>query len=319
MRPIIKLIRGLFGLASVRSSAVTAPTMDDAIRKILSRQYADAWSDVALSSIVKFEDGPALLHALKNEYLVQKAIHCKKRAKRFLKNVAEHEFVIVHLCYEGTEYMFRIDRSIGPKSSRGERRKSSGSNSSSSQPDSSSPHSTPSPSSSMESIFMHPAQIVDYCVCLLSNISSSSRHWARDTINQIYEVPEDTYQMTIIDFAHASSPMPSLWDLVHLVQFVNDQRDEYSIVDAQCYWYADMVSGILESWCPDATIVRHHGWKGTKQKELSIPAPGTCKGVSIHKRDPELLSQKKAMLIKAIEESNDAAVSNSCINIVGVK
>ncbi|KAF8628502.1 hypothetical protein AX15_003861 [Amanita polypyramis BW_CC] len=305
MAPAIKSIRGL--LASVRGSVTMDPasaSLDDAMKKILGHQHAATWSDVAFSNIIKCEDGLAVLQALRTEYFIHKVVHCKKRPRKILQDVVEHEFVVVHLRHKGKDLMLRIDRAIGPKSTKHQEKKcqSTASDSSSGRTAPSTLRSSRS-SSSVESILMYPSRLINYCVCRLSNISSP-RHWARDTILQISKTPDESYALTTIDFTRSTSTWPSLWDLVHLVQFINNQCDEYSVVDAQCYWYADMISGILEFWCQDATVIHHHGWQGTRSRELSIPTPGTCKGISIHRRDPELIFRKKAALIKAIKASN---------------
>jgi hypothetical protein len=308
-----KSLQGIF--ASVRGSVMDSPDdgLDDPMKKILGHQHATTWADVAFSNIIKCSDGHSLLSALQSDYRICRAGHFKQRQRRVLQNVAEHEFIIVHLRHQGRTTFFRIDRSIGPRSDK--ENKASSANSSESGSEVSAPSRTPSrsssakSSSSMESILMYPARLVNYCVCRLSNISSS-RHWARDTIVRIPETPSkgDTYELTTVEFTRSSNTWPSLWDLVHIVQFLNQQCEEYNVIDAQCYWYADMVSGILEEWCPGTVVTRRDGWQGTRSKTLLVPAPGTFKGVSIYKRDGDALRSKKTVLIDAIKVSTKSVV-----------
>ena len=279
--------------------------LDDPMKKILGHQHAATWADVAFGNVMKSSDGHALLSALQSDYRICRAGHYKQRQRRVLQNVAEHEFIIVHLRHQGKTMFFRIDRSIGPRSDKAKKKSPASSPDSGSEVSATPSRSSSSrSSSSMESILMYPARLVNYCVCRLSNISSS-RHWARDTIVQIPEIPgkSDTYELSTIEFTGSSSAWPSLWDLVHIVQFLNQQCEEYNVVDAQCYWYADMVAGILEAWCVGAVATHHRGWQGTKSKTLSVPAPGTFKGVSIYKRDEGVLRSKKSVLVDAIRAS----------------
>ena len=303
-----KSLQGIF--ASVRGSVMDSPDdgLDDPMKKILGHQHATTWADVAFSNIIKCSDGHSLLNVLQTDYRICRAGHFKQRQRRVLQNVTEHEFIIVHLRHQGRTTFFRIDRSIGPRSDK--ESKASLANPSVSGSEVSAPSRTPSrssstrSSSSMESILMFPARLVNYCVCRLSNISSS-RHWARDTIVKVPEAPSngDTYELTTVEFTGSSNTWPSLWDLVHIVQFLNQQCEEYNVIDAQCYWYADMVSGILEEWCPGPGVTRRDGWQGTRSKTLLVPAPGTFKGVPIYKRDEDVLRSKKMVLIDAIKVS----------------
>ncbi|KAF8624926.1 hypothetical protein AX15_005636, partial [Amanita polypyramis BW_CC] len=310
MTSAIKSIRGL--LASVRSSIMdsTNASVDDVLKTILTFQEAGSWSDITFSNIIKCKEGATVLQVLRTEFLIHKVVHCKKKPRKIFKDVVEHEFVVVHLRHKGKNLMFRIDRAIGSKSTKDQEKKAQEKKKDKDQPstsDSGSGYTTQSSgssrsSTSIESILMYPSRLVNNCVCQLSNISSS-RHWARDTIHQIPKYPDDSYVLTTIDFSRSTSTLPNLWDLVHLVQFVNRQCDEYSVVDAQCYWYSDLVSGILEFWCQDATVTHYHGWQGTKSKNLSIPGPGTFKGIPIHKRDVEMILDKKAAFLTAAEAS----------------
>ncbi|KAF8343640.1 hypothetical protein F5887DRAFT_972653 [Amanita rubescens] len=288
-----KSIRDL--LASVRGSMIMdspGDSLDDPMKKILNHQHAATWADVAFSNIIKSSD----------------VGHFKKRPRKVFQDVVEHEYIIVHLRYQGKTTFFRIDRSIGPRSDKDKDKDKKKASDPVNSPESGSEVSTPSRSpssrsgSSMESILMCPARLVDYCVCRLSNITSS-RHWAKDTIVQIPEIPSksDSYELTTIEFTGLSHGWPSLWDLLHIVQFLNQQCEEYNVIDAQCYWYADMVSGILEDWCQGAVVTHNHGWQGIKSRTLSIPAPGTFKSVPIYKRDPEVIRTKKTAVIEAIK------------------
>ena len=281
-------------------------SFDDPMKKILSHQHATTWADVAFSNIIKSSDGHTLLTALQTDYRICKVGHFKKRPRKVFQDVVEHEYIIVHLRFQGKTTFFRIDRSIGPRSDKDKDKKNAfdSANSVKSGSEVSTPSRPPSSrsSSSMESILMCPARLVNYCVCRLSSITSS-RHWAKDTIVQIPEIPSksDSYELTTIEFTGLSHSWPSLWDLLHIVQFLNQQCEEYHVIDAQCYWYADMVSGILEDWCQGAVVTHHHGWQGTKSRTLSVPAPGTFKGVPIYKRDLEIIRTKKTALIDAIK------------------
>jgi hypothetical protein len=316
-----KSIRGL--LASVRGSMIMdspADGLDDPMKKILNHQHATTWADVAFSNIIKSSDGHTLLTALQTDYRICRVGHFKKRPRKVFQDVVEHEYIIVHLRYHGKITFFRIDRSIGPRSDKDKDKDKKKASDPVNSPESGSEVSTPSRSpssrsgSSMESILMCPARLVDYCVCRLSSITSS-RHWAKDTIVQNPEIPSksDSYELTTIEFTGLSHSWPSLWDLLHIVQFLNQQCEEYNVIDAQCYWYADMVSGILEGWCQGAVVAHNHGWQGIKSRTLSIPAPGTFKSVPIYKRDPEVIRTKKTAVIEAIKTTTRSVGDNAVL------
>ena len=110
-----KSIRGL--LASVRSSVMdaTGASLEDAIKKITRHQHARGWQDTAFACVIKSDDGAALLHALQNDARVYKVSHYKRRPRLVFKDVAEHEFVIVHLRHGRQDLIFRLDRSVGPQ------------------------------------------------------------------------------------------------------------------------------------------------------------------------------------------------------------
>ncbi|KAK2460179.1 hypothetical protein APHAL10511_007802 [Amanita phalloides] len=157
---------------------------------------------------------------------------------------------------------------------------------------------------------MSPSRVIDYCVCRLSTISPN-RHWALDTIVEIPQLPSsnEAYELTTTEFTGPSSTWPSLWDLMHMVQFLNQQSEEYDLIDAQCYWYADMVSSLLGGWCPDTKVTRHHGWQGTKSKMLDIPVPGTIKGLVIYQRDPLVVEDKRSLLFQDIQSSTNSTMA----------
>ena len=321
-----KSIRGL--LASVRSSvmeATGASLLDNAVKKILNHQHARGWADSAFSCIIKSDDGSALLHALQNDARVYKVSHYKRRPRLVFKDAVEHEFVIVHLRYGHQDLMLRLDRSVGPK-----RLMKDGSNTndtpdkspevdngsfkshphvSSSDSPSSSRVSSSRSSSSIGSIIMYPALLVDYCVCRMSNIASHER-WARDTVFNITKLPPNCYELKTVEYVGSSSSWPSLWDLVHTVEFVHKQCDNYHTMDAQCYWFADTIMGILEDWGKDTRVTSHHGWKGIRSKVLSIPAPGTLKGLSIYRRDVATIQTQKAALTEYIKASTEVVSSS---------
>lgn len=308
-----KSIRGL--LASVRSSIMDAPgaSLNDAVQKILSHQHALGCANYAFSVVAKSDDGPTLLNALQN-IRIYKAGHYKRRARRFFEGIVEHEFVIVHLRFGSKEIILRIDRSIGPrKYTTGEQKAekspdevsgSSNTSSSASHPSSPSPASSSGSASSIGSILMFPGLLVNYCVCRLSSIANlaSPDRWARDTIVSIQKVPNDSHELTTIEYTGSPSNWPSLWDLVHLVEFVHDQCENYDKFDAQCYWLADTISGLLEGWCEDVRVTPKHGFN-IRSRILSIPGPGTLKGYPIYKRDPVVIQSRKADLTQTIKES----------------
>ena len=214
--------------------------------------------------------------------------------------------------------MFRLDRSVGPQklmkdSSNAKDTpekspevdngsfKSHSHVSSSDSPSSSSRVSSSRSSSSIGSIILYPALLVDYCVCRMSNIASHER-WARDTVVNITKLPSNCHELKTVEYGSSSS-CPSLWDLVHIVEFVHKQCDNYDTMDAQCYWFADTIMAILEDWGRDTKVTSHHGWKGIRSKILSIPAPGTLKGLPIYKRDVAAIQTQKAALAEVIKAS----------------
>jgi hypothetical protein len=321
-----KSIRGL--LASVRSSVMDAAgaSLDDAIKKITRHQHARGWQDTAFACIIKSDDGAALLYALQNDARVYKVSHYKRRPRLVFKDVAEHEFVIVHLRHGRQDLIFRLDRSVGakkltkdgsntkdtpeksPEVDNGSGSFKSHSHVSSSDSPSSSRVSSSRSSSSIGSIIMYPALLVDYCVCRMSNILSHER-WARDTVVNITKLPTNCYELKTIDYDSSSSG-PSLWDLVHIVEFVHKQCDNYDTMDAQCYWFADTIMAVLEDWGKDTKVTPHHGWKGIRSKILSIPAPGTLKGLTIYKRDVAATQTQKAGLTEYIKASTQVVSSS---------
>ncbi len=233
------------------------------------------------------------------------------------KGVVEHEFVIVHLRF-GDKEILRMDRSIGPRKYKQmeKSREVSGSSNTDSPvppPGSSSPAPSSGSASSIGSILMIPGLLVNYCVCRLSSIAnlSSPDRWARDTIVTIEKVPSDSYEVTTIDYIGSSSKWPSLWDFIHLVEFVHEQDENYDTFDAQCYWFADTISALLAGWCDNARVTPNHGWKGIRSKDLSIPAPGTLKGLQIYKRDKVVIQTKKAALAEYVRQSTQR-VSDQC-------
>ncbi|KAF8630507.1 hypothetical protein AX15_002878 [Amanita polypyramis BW_CC] len=274
--PVIESIRGLLASAGSSATGPTSTSLDKTLERIINTHYAPSWPDVAFAAIMKCKDGTALLRALQIDYRIRKVVHYKMEPKKYLGNIVEHEFVVVHLHYKGKNTTVRTDRVIGPGFA------------------------------GNDEDLINPDRVVDYCTCQFSNISSPQR-WTRGTVIQISKTPDRSHALTTVDFTRCTSVCPSLWDLVHLLHFANDECDKNTDIDAQCYWYADVVSGILENWCQDATITHHYGWQGTKSKVLSIAAPGMCKGVAIHKRDPELIAQKKIALMGFIENSTRTA------------
>ncbi|KAK2464852.1 hypothetical protein APHAL10511_003151 [Amanita phalloides] len=96
---------------------------------------------------------------------------------------------------------------------------------------------------------------------------------------------------------------------MHMVQFLNQQSEEYDLIDAQCYWYADMVSSLLGGWCPDNKVTRHHGWQGTQSKTLDILVPGTIKGLVIYQRDPLVVEDKRSLLFEDIQSSTNSTMA----------
>jgi hypothetical protein len=285
-------------------------SLNDAVQKILSHQHALGWTNSAFSIVVQSNYGPALLNALQNDIRVHKAAHYKKRTRMLFKGIVEHEFVVVHLRFGTKEILLRIDRSIGPRKYK-QTEKSTEANGSSntgspvSPPGSSSPAPSSGSASSIGSILMFPAIVVNYCVCRLASIAniSSPDRWARDTIVTIEKVPSDSYEVTTIEYAGSSSKWPSLWDLIHLVEFVHEQDENYDTFDAQCYWFADTISALLAGWCDHARVTPNHGWKGIRSKDLSIPAPGTLKGLPIYKRDKVIIQTQKAGLAEYVRQS----------------
>lgn len=310
-----KSIRGL--LASVRSSVMDASDvgLDDAVTRILKHQYASGWENSAFSCLFKAQDGLALLHALQNDVRVYKASHYKQRSRLVFKDAAEHEFVILHLRHGRQDLLIRLDRSVGPTripkasfSNTNNTEKSPSPVSSSSSP----PSSRASSSSSIGSIIYYPSLVVNYCVCRLSNISSHE-HWARDTAVKIPKIPNNCYELKTIEYTGSSSSWPSLWDLVHIVEFVHEQCDNYDLIDAQCYWFADTITAMLENWSNDAKSTEHHGWKGIRSRVLSIPAPGTLKGFPIYKRDDAIIQAQKAGLTEHIAASTQLVSSRTIL------
>ncbi|KAF8628849.1 hypothetical protein AX17_005909 [Amanita inopinata Kibby_2008] len=305
MAPAFKIFRGI--LHSVRSTVMESKGSSDLIiSKILAHQYASSWADVVFSNLMRCGGGQVLLNELRNDYRVSKFYTFKNKSR------TEHEYVVVQITHGKDEViLLRIERTVGPKSTQSTPQDSNSSDPRGSLNNSSSKSSSSSTWSSIGSLLHHPEELIHHCKCLLSHIRST-RHWARDTIVRIQKPPleKDSHLLRTVEYSGSPAQLPSLWDLVHLVQAVNQQCEEYRLLDAQCYWYADTVSGILESWCApdDVHITSHHGWQGVKSKKLIIPAPGTYRHIVVHTRDGEKIEEQKVNLIEAIKASNDSVM-----------
>ncbi|KAF8624653.1 hypothetical protein AX17_006984 [Amanita inopinata Kibby_2008] len=312
MTPAFKAFRGI--LHSVRNTVMEATVHnepDPLIDRIVSHQHASSWADVAFSNLMKCGDGQGLLHQLMNDYRVSKFYTYKKRWG------SQHEFTVVEITHNDGKpnVLLRIERSIGPKSkskSKSSPQSSAGSGSDSKESldnpsTKSSDEGSRSSSSSIGSAIFYPERFIELCRCFISNIKSSS-FWARDTIVRLDKLPKEDHanKVRTVEYNCSPSQLPSLWDLVHVVQFVNQKCDKYSLFDAQCYWYADTVSGILESWCaPEEVRITR---PSILDKKFPYPSPGTNLHIVVHTRDEKMIAESKVTLMAAIKASYESVM-----------
>ncbi|PFH46245.1 hypothetical protein AMATHDRAFT_8050 [Amanita thiersii Skay4041] len=312
------------------STPSMGPSHLETVKKLTDNQKADTWSSVVFGTVANGNDD--LFNTLR-EWRVCKWHYYKERS------TTQHEYIIVLLTNNGEKMALRIERTIGPRSSKSKAdgypdgTKSESAlplphqpprslsplpisqhiPDSQSLPVSQSPPDSPllSESSADESEPSSPSlrsslssyeRFIDYCKCLVSSLRTGS-YWAKDNIKNVTNKCNGDGELkdrtALKSFEYKDEPSflgPSLWDLAHIVQFVHFEGENYKLLDAQCYWYADTVTGILESWVDAEGVISN----SPTQKGLRLPflpkrtssmseQIGHCQGVLVYSRDVERL------------------------------
>ncbi|PFH46591.1 hypothetical protein AMATHDRAFT_7632, partial [Amanita thiersii Skay4041] len=174
-------------------------------------------------------------------------------------------------------------------------------------------------SSSLRSSFSTFEQLAIHCKCLVSSLHTGS-YWAKDNIKDVTNKCNGDGELknrtAVKSFEYKDGPSflrPSFWDLVHIVQFVHFESENYKLLDAQCYWYADTVTGILESWVDAESVISN----SPTQKGFRLPflpkrtssmsqQIGHCKGVLVYSRDVVKLKGICTTVREHISEVNDS-------------
>ncbi|KIL58374.1 hypothetical protein M378DRAFT_181284 [Amanita muscaria Koide BX008] len=140
------------------------------------------------------------------------------------------------------------------------------------------------------------------------------RHSTADTVTRINSFPKKTKIIRTIDFNPAErSQRPSLWDLMIISHVVHQDSAYdllYDLLGRQCFWFADMISAILEKWsetCTGASV--KNATRPTrafffKRKTNSYTSSGSVKGFPIYQRNPGDVNKIWAQFLIQREEMN---------------
>jgi len=117
---------------------------------------------------------------------------------------------------------------------------------------------------------------------------SSNQYLAADTVIRIEGHPAHSKVLKTITFTGDRSLRPSLWDVMILTLVVHKDSTAYTILDRQCYWFADTLFGTLEKW---GKIHRNgtaaDGGKKKARWGLRQASTGSLGVVTVYRRDPE--------------------------------
>ncbi|PFH45466.1 hypothetical protein AMATHDRAFT_44104 [Amanita thiersii Skay4041] len=164
------------------------------------------------------------------------------------------------------------------------------------------------------------SRISDYCKCFISSIPTGS-FWAEDKITEVTNKYDSNGKLDgrapVKTFEYTQPELlgPSLWDLTYIVQVVNSEGEQYKLFDAQCYWFADSITGILESWVdPQYLITTTHAqqrirmsFRLRRTSSSLSERIGYCKLVPVYTRDEGRLAGMFARSKECIEAADDRA------------
>ncbi|PFH48646.1 hypothetical protein AMATHDRAFT_5616 [Amanita thiersii Skay4041] len=279
----------------------------DPIDKRLDRLFcctlAYEWPAMALGILfnTNTEAAAASFRRLQEDYHVSHVYNFKKKLEQ---SQSEHEFIVVRIASSKyASHLLRIDRCVGISSMKPQRSRtpSVSSNTSCSQVSQS------SFSVMMEEALDYQIDLHNHCRCFLHNVEGYTQ-FGQSTCYVLDKMPSthESHLLRTIEYRGASPQGPNLWNFVHILGNIEDTCMEHrSMVDAQCYWYADMIFTFLESWSKpgEAKVTRHYEVGDNK----AIPAPGTLAGVTTYTRNEEELSKIKDSVTKNIRRFNDVA------------
>ena len=245
---------------------------------------------------------------------------------------SEHEFVVVEVVNkDGRAVYLRFDRTAGERVDSSPESSPWASSSFVSEPEDSSESSAGSPvfyrkkpsrsSSSINSITRSLSKIPatlrnttrrlsDSSISRLSTVSSG-RHYAADTMMRIDSLPSSSEAIPVKSITYSCKPeeLASLWDLMILTNVVHEYSKTYQLLERQCFWYADTICALLETWPKDYRQVKveqlaHKKWYAANS---NLAYSGRTKGIVVYRRKDEVVGQVLAAF-KARKEEFDKAV-----------
>jgi hypothetical protein len=116
----------------------------------------------------------------------------------------------------------------------------------------------------------------------------SGQYFANDTILKIQGHPDHCEILKSIRFDPDSSLCPNLWDVVMLTRFVHDNSPVYTLQEHQCYWFADTIFGVIETFPNGKVVSYERGEVKWKRRQASI---GSCGIWPVHRRIPGQISE----------------------------
>ncbi|KAF8633883.1 hypothetical protein AX15_001189 [Amanita polypyramis BW_CC] len=124
---------------------------------------------------------------------------------------------------------------------------------------------------------------------------SSGKHYAEDTIMSIDRLPSSSKAKAVksINYKCSANESPSLWDLMILIIAMQEYSKVYKLLERQCFWHADTICAILETWPKD--------FRGVKVERLTYskwyftysntPCSGRAKGFVVYRRKDEVVKE----------------------------
>ena len=93
-----------------------------------------------------------------------------------------------------------------------------------------------------------------------------------------------------------------LLDLALVAKVVHDHSDKYELFKRQCFWYADVITGVLEKSFPGIEVVvpdrlLRDEHDENAEMEMFDKDAGTYLGVKIHRRRTRMIDEIHAIFV----------------------